>query len=919
MKMPAITLDWGLDEDQKKGFELIIMGRSVFLTGSGGCGKSHLLRAATEELSARGVETAITATTGTAVVNLGIRGARTIDSYLGIYPKIYDLVDYCLYGKTFGMRFFQTSQGLLAIDEVSMATYLRVDLFYQILNVSTQPWFVEQVGALQNKHKNADSEGKLSVKRDLMQLCARYQSVIYRDEFQPVCSIILLGDLCQLGPVDKPKVPGELFHCRCWAKLSIETVTLTRQHRQGEGSALLRALSLLRMGVVNQEVIAIIRECSRPLKVPSVHLFATNREKDRHNQEQLTLLKKRARTYRSKDTYTPYAERNLDEFQALFRTSAVLKLKVGSNVMLLQNIDLDRGLVNGSTGTVRELHSDGVSVLFVNGVVRKVEAHREEIFTKIWDKRIQKEVIITNATRKQIPLTLADGLTIHKIQGQTLQSVTVHCQGIWEAGQLYTALSRATHVEGLSIEGFQVSQAKPPSGTIRRFYEQAGRPKLERPTVGAIYNLLKARQSLVALEEAVRSSQSEVRSATIRLRNELLRRRRSGEMSPGEEQFLAQMQAYLGVSSDRNDDDLLYINCPRCNAILDERHLLQCGAYCGCGQTQPKDVLRAITVKYGWVVYIIQRPSLTLTDPVTYVGVSTRGDARLREHYRDWLSEFGDCIIRCTLRLSETVAIAMFRPDKNKYLRGGGSDSNALRLGGNEVFFGVTDPYQSRPVSVQYKDVFNTVTEPHLSCGIITPSAGRLPSENDRCLRKDSTICRCGIKCWLRSVHNQLMGRPRYHPLTYEEVAHRAPGKAEKLPPQPNTPVTEWDRRTAVTVAQRRRNTRATRLQAASSTGALWHRGMLNPELFVRPWELAQRSVVAFGPKNAQQYLSDLMVLLSKLSPAEHVFVVGYRAVGQRNEMKGHRAVGEHLIRDFVRYLEMPRSSWRDGALRGCV
>jgi len=908
IKKPKATaiMNWNLDADQQRGFELIVAGKSVFLTGPGGCGKSHLLQAATAELSARGIETAITATTGTAVVNLNIPGARTIDSFLGIYPKIYDLVDYCLYGKTFGNRFFQASHGVLAIDEVSMATYLRVDLFYQILNVSTQPWFVEAVGDLVKGYKDADSEEKLCIKRELIQLCGEYRSVVYGDDFQPVCSIILLGDLCQLGPVDKPKVPGELFHCKCWAKLSIETIPLTKQHRQGEGSALLRALSHLRMGVVNQEVIDVIRQCSRPLKVPSVHLFATNREKDRHNQEQLTRLRRKQSVYHSADTYTPYAQRNLEEFQSLFRTPAVLRLKLGSNVMLLQNLDLENGLVNGSTGVVEEVLPKSVKVRFVGGEVRKIEAQREELFTKIWDKRIQKEVIVTNATRKQIPLTLADAITIHKVQGQTLQYVTVHCEGIWEAGQLYTALSRAKHVDGLSVEGFRTSQAKPPSGTIRRFYEQAGKPRLERPTVKAIYDLLKAKRSLQVLQAAVKSSHSEVRSATIRLRNELLRRQRSGDMSPGEEEFLAELQAHLGISSDRKDG-LLYVNCPSCNAILDERHLLHCGVYCGCGQPQPRDVLRTITYKYGWVVYIIQEPSLALTDHVTYVGVSTKGEARLQSHYRNWLDDFGECIIRCTLRLSETVALDIFRPERNKYMRGGAPDSNALRIEEKEISFSVSKPYHTRPPTVRFRDVFKEVTEPHMSCGVILPCAGRSPGENDGCCRKDRSTCECTPRCWIRKVHNRLMGRVWYYPIPYDQVNHREQAKSARLPPQPVTDVTQWDSDTAVAVAQRRRNTEDGRKEARSHAIGLWQRGMLHPDLLTSPWELAQRSVTAFGYKNALEYMSNTAVILSKLTAQEKGVILGYNPTGTKVEVKGYRAFREHLIRDVTRYLETPR------------
>ena len=65
--------------------------------------------------------------------------------------------------------------------------------------------------------------------------------------------------------------------------------------------------------------------------------------------------------------------------------------------------------------------------------------------------------------RKQFPLFLAWGVTIHKVQGMTMKEIVVNMDrtlGRFDRGQAYVAFSRVTQFEKLHILNYDRGQIK---------------------------------------------------------------------------------------------------------------------------------------------------------------------------------------------------------------------------------------------------------------------------------------------------------------------------------------------------------------------------------------------------------------------------------------------------------------------------
>ena len=160
-----------------------------------------------------------------------------------------------------------------------------------------------------------------------------------------------------------------------------------------------------------------------------------------------------------------------------------LDLAIGVRYMVSTNIDIEDGLVNGSSGILRQIDTYQVgSKLVVQRVWIEFDyttigarARSQLGFRSINGKaltpitRVERELptktgnTLVRVNRCQFPLVICEAITIHKSQGQSYDQVVVDVSAKMGLQLLYTALSRARSAAGLFLFGEELKWPQPRS------------------------------------------------------------------------------------------------------------------------------------------------------------------------------------------------------------------------------------------------------------------------------------------------------------------------------------------------------------------------------------------------------------------------------------------------------------------------
>jgi hypothetical protein len=291
-------------------------------------------------------------------------------------------------------------------------------------------------------------------------------------------SILAVGDLQQLSPVCEPaiyKSPSDNYYAlaRMWMS-NFSLFELTETMRQKGDSQFADLLGRLRIGRHTASDISLLKTRQLAVDDPSstscsLRIFSLNVDVDQYNNTQIDTLQTEAVVFRAVDRLPSEIDSNsiiIDGHNS--GLPSVVTLKIGARVMLIRNVNTELGPYNGALGIVTgfsplQLMSPiHVLVCFDNKEIQTISRRLYPLFNGSYPiekyegrfpvhSRGNKYV---EAIRLKFPLKVAFAITIHKCQGQTLESVVVSLKGCFGPGQAYVAFSRCKTLSGLYITDF---------------------------------------------------------------------------------------------------------------------------------------------------------------------------------------------------------------------------------------------------------------------------------------------------------------------------------------------------------------------------------------------------------------------------------------------------------------------------------
>ena len=387
----------------------------------------------------------VVAPTGTAAAN--VRG-QTLHSAFGFNfgNKHYSLSD----KKRDKTRILLKNLRVVIIDEISM---IKADLLYQL-----------DLRLREIKQKDNKLFGGVSIYvfGDIMQLRHCKGSFIFD---KPTCEDYLV-----------PFLSGNYWE-------SFNVVFLERNHRQGDDFEYAELLNRLRVGQLSKDDMELLKSRVRPEGHPELkgatYVSCTNRTVIRMNDLRLSEVKKELYEISARHMHPTMKEFHpkIDSKGTVGGTAFLetLRIKVGSRVMLIHNLDVLDGLSNGARGELIDIEKDSSGK-----VVRMLIKFDEEyqglckrnknpglskkypgctpIEKYLCSYTLAKKTTVASSTAQvyQFPIVVCFAATTHKFQGGTIvkpNKLACDLRTVFDDAMAYVMLSRVQAKNQLFIVG----------------------------------------------------------------------------------------------------------------------------------------------------------------------------------------------------------------------------------------------------------------------------------------------------------------------------------------------------------------------------------------------------------------------------------------------------------------------------------
>jgi len=404
-----------LNELQEEAYAAFFRHENLFLTGSAGTGKSHVLKEINKVALRKGLKVGLTATTGSAS---HLIGGRTIHSFLGI-------------GLGKGTA-AQLASATAAKNKPVLKKLKTLDVLV-----------IEEVSMLEE---------------ELFEKISDYLSLI-RQCTKPFggLQVFVLGDFCQLPPISKGGTgPKYCFKSNVWSSMKFTTVQLRDLVRQHTDPLLQGILEQVRWGKCDKETLATLKgwmmveddseeEEPNSTQVQPTRLYPMNINVDAINDAAYKKLIKDG-SVESATYETKYSSAMSKSWALSSKIPERVKLCVGAQVVVTWNVNQAIGIVNGSRGVVVEVKPECVHVRDTSGRIIVIDM-----------VTITTDLLAVT----YMPLRLAYALTIHRCQGMTLDTVIIDLgSSIFEYGQAYTALSRVRDSGSIKLVSVEAKSFK---------------------------------------------------------------------------------------------------------------------------------------------------------------------------------------------------------------------------------------------------------------------------------------------------------------------------------------------------------------------------------------------------------------------------------------------------------------------------